>query len=67
MSDPQNGYTAISRNILEKVDLDKVETGYAFENDLLVKLHVCGARVVNIPHPARYRGNIPKSSIYILW
>jgi len=58
--DPQNGYTAISRGVLERVDLNKVETGFAFENDLLVKLHVVGARVVNVPHPARYRGEHSK-------
>jgi len=60
ISDPQNGYTAISRGVLERGDLNKVETGFAFENDLLVKLHVCGARVVNVPHPARYRGEHSK-------
>jgi glycosyltransferase involved in cell wall biosynthesis len=60
VSDPQNGYTAISRGVLERVDLNKVETGFAFENDLLVKLHVYGARVVNVPHPARYRGERSK-------
>jgi glycosyltransferase involved in cell wall biosynthesis len=60
ISDPQNGYTAISRGVLERVDLDKVETGFAFENDLLVKLHVCGARLRDVPHPARYRGENSK-------
>jgi glycosyltransferase involved in cell wall biosynthesis len=60
VSDPQNGYTAISRGILERVDLSRVETGFAFENDLLVKLHACGARVINVPHPARYRGEHSK-------
>jgi glycosyltransferase involved in cell wall biosynthesis len=60
ISDPQNGYTSISRAVLERVDLNKVETGFAFENDLLVKLHVCGARVANVPHPARYRGEHSK-------
>ena len=60
ISDPQNGYTAISRGVLERVDHNKVETGFAFENDLLIKLHVCGARVVNVPHPARYRGEHSK-------
>lgn len=60
ISDPQNGYTAISRVVLERVDLDKVETGFAFENDLLVKLHVCGAIVMNVSHPARYRGERSK-------
>lgn len=60
ISDPQNGYTAISRDVLKRVDLNKVETGFAFENDLLVKFHVCNARVVNVPHPARYRGENSK-------
>jgi glycosyltransferase involved in cell wall biosynthesis len=60
ISDPQNGYTSILKSVLERVDLDKVETGFAFENDLLVKLHVCGARVVNVSHPARYRGERSK-------
>lgn len=60
ISDPQNGYTAISRGVLERVDLNKVETGFAFENDLLMKLHVCGARVGDVPHPARYRGECSK-------
>jgi glycosyltransferase involved in cell wall biosynthesis len=60
ISDPQNGYTAISRDVLERIDLNKVETGFAFENDLLVKLHVCGARVADVSHPARYRGERSK-------
>ena len=60
ISDPQNGYTSIPKGILERVGLDKVETGFAFENDLLVKLHVCSARVVNVSHPARYRGEHSK-------
>jgi len=60
ISDPQNGYTVISRGVLERVDLNNVEMGFAFENDLLVKLHVCGAKVVNVPHPARYRGEHSK-------
>jgi glycosyltransferase involved in cell wall biosynthesis len=60
ISDPQNGYTAISRGVLERIEFNKVETGFAFENDLLVKLHVYGARVVNVAHPARYRGEHSK-------
>lgn len=52
--DPQNGYTAISREFLQRLDLDGLEKGFAFENDVLVKLNVLGARVVDVPHPARY-------------
>lgn len=54
MVDPQNGYTAISREFLLRLDLDKIEKGFAFENDMLVKLNVLGARVVDVPHPAIY-------------
>jgi hypothetical protein len=54
ISDPQNGYTAITRNTLQKIDLDKLNRGFAYENDILVKLNVIGAKVVDVPHPAIY-------------
>lgn len=54
ISDPQNGYSAIARGVLQKLDLDGIETGFAFENDMLIKLNVVGARVVDVPHPAKY-------------
>jgi glycosyltransferase involved in cell wall biosynthesis len=60
ISDPQNGYTAISRETLSKIKLDKVEKGFAFENDMLVKLNAINARVMDIPHPAVYRGQQSK-------
>lgn len=54
ISDPQNGYTAISSSVLLRLDLNRVQQGFYFENDLLVKLHVCDAKVTDVPHPARY-------------
>ncbi len=54
VDDPQNGYTAISRKALGLLNLDKIYQGYAFENDMLVKLNVHDAMVVSIPIPARY-------------
>ena len=60
VSDPQDGYTAISVETLKKIDLTRIEKGYAFENDMLVKLNVVRARVVDIPHPAIYRGQNSK-------
>ena len=60
ISDPQNGYTAISKQILEKINLDSIDKGFAFENDMLVKLKIAGARVANIPHQAIYRGQNSK-------
>jgi glycosyltransferase involved in cell wall biosynthesis len=60
ISDPQDGYTAISAETLKKLDIDKIKTGFAFENDMLVKLNVIGARVLDVPHPAIYRGQKSK-------
>ncbi len=54
MVDPQNGYTAISREFLQRLDLDRIEKGFAFENDMLVKLNILGARLVDVPHAAKY-------------
>jgi glycosyltransferase involved in cell wall biosynthesis len=60
ISDPQDGYTAISVESLKQLDLDKIEKGFTFENDMLVKLNCIGARVIDIPHPAIYRGQNSK-------
>lgn len=54
LSDPQNGYTAISRRALAALDLDALYDDYGFLNDLLVRLHVRGFRVTNVRMPARY-------------
>ncbi len=52
--DPQNGYTAITREALTRINLDRVYPRYGYCNDLLVKLNVAGCRVVDVPIPARY-------------
>lgn len=54
MVDPQNGYTAVSRRALERINLDDIYPRYGYCNDVLVKLNVLGFRVINVPHPARY-------------
>jgi glycosyltransferase involved in cell wall biosynthesis len=66
--DPQNGYTAISRQALEALDLDLVYTYYGYCNDLLVKLNAYGMRTMDVVMPSRYgreRSKI-KYSRYIL-
>ena len=52
--DPQNGYTAISRQALEAMDLDSVYTYYGYCNDLLIKLNTYGMRTIDIAMPSRY-------------
>ncbi|HHV23815.1 MAG TPA: glycosyltransferase [Methanosarcina sp.] len=52
--DPQNGYTAISRQALEVIDLDSIYPYYGYCNDLLIKLNAFGMRVLDVVMPARY-------------
>ncbi len=54
IGDPQNGYTAITREALKRINLDKVFPRYGYPNDLLVKLNIAGCRVCDVPMPARY-------------
>ena len=49
VADSQAGYTAISLNHLELLDLDRIYTRYGFPNDLLVHLNVWNARVRDVP------------------
>jgi hypothetical protein len=54
LMDPQNGYTAISKKALERINLDSIYPRYGYCNDLLVKLNVFGFRVMDVEMPARY-------------
>ncbi|MGB9928797.1 MAG: glycosyltransferase family 2 protein [Methanosarcina sp.] len=54
ITDPQNGYTVISKEALEALDLDSIYTYYGYCNDLLIKLNAFGLRTMDIPMPARY-------------
>jgi hypothetical protein len=54
MFDSENGYTAISSSMLRRLPLEKLETGYQFANRFLIELSAAGARVIDVPMPARY-------------
>jgi glycosyltransferase involved in cell wall biosynthesis len=54
LMDPQNGYTAISRRVLERLNLDSIYPRYGYCNDLLVRLNVFSFRVMDVEMPARY-------------
>ena len=54
LMDPQNGFTAITIEALNTIDLDNIYSYYGYCNDLLVKLNVYGFRTKDIPIPARY-------------
>ena len=63
MMDPTNGYTAIRREVIENLELDKIAKRYFFESDILINLNIENAVVVDVPIPAKY-GN-EKSSLSI--
>jgi glycosyltransferase involved in cell wall biosynthesis len=49
VADSQSGYTAIGRDALSQLDLDRIYPRYGFPNDMLVHLNVVGARVRDVP------------------
>jgi glycosyltransferase involved in cell wall biosynthesis len=54
LMDPQNGYTAITRRALRRIDLEHIHPGYGYCNDILVKLSTTGDRICEVAMPARY-------------
>lgn len=61
--DPANGYTAIHTIILKQLPLDKINSRYFFETDMLFWLGMCRCKVVDIPMSAYYGAE--KSSLRI--
>lgn len=56
--DPQNGYTAIRQDVLRRLPLDKISSGYQFENDLLINLSILNVRAKDVPIPAVYGSEV---------
>ena len=49
VADSQSGYTAVSLEYLELLDLERIYKRYGFPNDMLVHLNVWNARVRDFP------------------
>lgn len=58
--DPVNGFFASRTAVLSKLPLDALSRRYFFETDLLIRLNIVEARVVDVPLPACY-GKEPSS------
>ena len=54
VSDPTNGYIAISGPLASNLPTQKLAKRYFFETDLLFRINTLGAAVVEIPHAAHY-------------
>ena len=76
VADSQSGYTVISRQLLDELELERVYTRYGFPNDMLVHLNVWNARVRDFPSRPiygvgersgiRYRHVVPRISWLLL-
>ena len=60
VTDPQHGYTAVSRDALEALDLDAVYPYYGYCNDLVVRLSAQRRSILEVPMPSMYHGEVSK-------
>ena len=56
--DPTNGFVAIRPAVLARLPLDKIDDRYFFETDLLFRLNIARAVVVDVPMEAVYGDEI---------
>lgn len=52
--DPTNGYTAIHAKVIGKLPLSKISRRFFFETDMLFRLNIIRAVVVDVPMDAKY-------------
>jgi dolichol-phosphate mannosyltransferase len=56
--DPTNGYTAIHREVAQHLPFKKISQRYFFETDILFRLNILRAVVVDIPMDAKYGNEV---------
>jgi hypothetical protein len=61
--DPQCGFVAITTPTLRRLKLDGLARDYFFENDMLIRLNVIDARVVDVDTSALYGDEVSQVSI----
>lgn len=64
--DTQDGYTAISKGAIDKIDWDKVWGGYGYPSDFLIVFNTYNLRVKDVPRRAIYLPGEKQSQIKIL-
>ena len=63
ISDPTNGFTAIHRSVLTRIKLEKLRKGFFFESDMLFRLAIIRAVVIDVTMSAQY--GVEKSNLNI--
>lgn len=62
--DPTNGYIALHASLLPLLPVEKISQRYFFESDLLFRLNVLNARVIDIPMHAHYGEEVSNMKPY---
>ena len=69
LSDPQCGYTVLSRSALLALEPERIYPRYGYPNDLLARLSDVGARVVDVPvrpvYGAAWRSGLRPSRVIV--
>lgn len=61
--DPTNGYTAVHVNVLRRLPLHKLSERYFFETDILFRLNILRAVVIDVPMDASYGDEVSNLKI----
>ena len=61
--DPNNGFVAITREMLKSINTDKIHKRYFFESSMLIELYHADAVIQEIPMKAKYGDEISSLSI----
>lgn len=62
--DPTNGYTAIHSKIAASLEIEKIANRYFFESDILFRLGLLHAKVIDVPMKAVYEDEKSSLKIY---
>ena len=61
--DPNNGFVAISNDMLKSIDIGKIHKRYFFESSMLIELYHADAVIQEIPMKAKYGDEISHLSL----
>ena len=61
--DPNNGFVAISNEMLKTIDINKIHKRYFFESSMLIELYHCEAVIHEIPMKAKYGDEVSHLSL----
>jgi len=61
--DPTNGYTAIHANVARHLPFEKISQRYFFETDMLFRLNILRAVVVDVPMDAKYGDEVSNMKV----